>query len=290
MAQPAPEKIPVNQRDLTGKVVLISGAAGGLGVALCLRYASAGSHIGAIDLDEARLDALVHDLHARGAQALALPCDITDSEACKAAVARTLQRFGSIHGLINNAGISHRSLLRSTKLEVIRSVMEVNFFGALNLTHAALPHITTERGFIAAISSVAGFSPLIGRTGYAASKHALHGFFDSLRSEVEGSGVSVTLVCPSFIRTGIGAAALDADGGSLAGKPRLTSGGESTPEDIADGIFVAVAKNRRLLLPDRTSRLAWCLSRVAPALYTGIMKRRVGAEFENAQPPVPPAH
>ena len=265
---------------MRGKVVLISGAAGGLGAALCQRYASAGSRIAAMDVDAARLDTLVTDLKQRGVQALALVGNIADPACGQAAVAATLSRFGSIDGLISNAGISHRSLLSSTRIDVIRQVMEVNFFGALNLTHAALPHITAQRGFIAAISSVAGFSPLIGRTGYAASKHALHGFFDSLRSEVEDLGVSVTLVCPSFIRTGIGAAGLGGDG-AQAGSARLTTGGEASAEDIAERIFVAVAESRRLLLPDRTSRLAWWLSRLAPQRYASIMKRRVGAEFND---------
>lgn len=270
----------MSRRNFQGQVVLISGAAGGLGAALCQRYGAVGSLIAAMDLDAARLDALVRTLAQSGAQALALPGDITDPVACKTAVAATLAHFGRLDGLINNAGISHRSLLRDTDPGVIRRVMEVNFFGALNLTQAALPHVTAQRGFIVAISSVAGFSPLIGRTGYAASKHALLGFFDSLRSEVEASGVSVTLVCPSFIRTGIGAAGLGGDG-AAASSPRITSGGESTAEDIAQRIFVAVAGNRRLLLPDRTSRLAWWLSRLAPGLYARAMKRRLGVEFES---------
>ncbi len=281
MAQLAAAQDIVNQRQMHGKVVLISGAAGGLGAALCQRYACAGSRIAAMDVDVARLDALVADLKQRGAQALALPGNITDPAICEAAVALTISHFGTLDGLINNAGISQRSLLRSTRIEVIRQVMEVNFFGAVHLTHAALPYITARRGFIAAISSVAGFSPLIGRTGYAASKHALHGFFDTLRSEVEDLGVSVTLICPSFIRTGIGAAGLGGDG-SKASSARLTTGGESSALDIAERIFAAIAESRHLLLPDRTSRLAWWLSRLAPQRYASIMKRRVGAEFDDA--------
>ena len=271
----------MNRRDMGGKVVLISGAAGGLGAALCQRYARAGSRIAAMDLDAGRLDTLVTDLKQRGVQALALPGSIADPASCQAALAATLSHFGSIDGLINNAGISHRSLLRATGIEVIRQVMDVNFFGAVQLTQAALPHITAQRGFVAAISSVAGFSPLIGRTGYAASKHALHGFFDTLRSEVQDLGVSVTLVCPSFIRTGIGAAGLGGDG-AQASSARLTTGGESSAEAIAERIFVGVAESRRLLLPDRTSRLAWWLSRLAPQRFASIMKRRIGAEFDDA--------
>lgn len=266
------------KRELVGRVVMITGAAGGLGAALCRRYVAAGARIAALDLDAARLDGLVADLRAAGGEALALPGDVTDPAACKVAVAQALAKFGALDGLINNAGISHRSLLLDTDADVLRRVMEVNFFGAANLTRAALEAIVARRGFIVAVSSVAGFSPLTGRTGYAASKYALHGFFDSLRSEVEGAGVGVTLVCPSFIRTGIGAAAIGGNGAPVSG-PRITTGGESTPDDVAQRIFDAVAAGRDLLLPDPTSRKAWWLSRIAPRLYARIMKRRVGAEF-----------
>jgi len=265
-------------RELKGRVVLVTGAAGGLGAALCHRYAVAGARIAAMDLDAARLDEMAAQLRATGAEALTLPGDITDPTACKAAVAATLARFGTLDGLINNAGISHRSLLADTDPDVIARVMAVNFFGAANLTQAALAPIVARQGFIVAISSVAGFSPLTGRTGYAASKHALHGFFDSLRSEVESAGVGVTLVCPSFIRTGIGAAATDGSGAPVS-SPRITTGVESSPEEIAERVFEAVAQGRTLLLPDATARKAWWLSRLAPGLYAMIMKRRVGGEF-----------
>lgn len=276
MAALAPPAATVSRRDCKGRVVLITGAAGGLGAALCRRYAAAGARIAALDLDAQELDALTAELRATGAEVLALPADITDAVACTAAVVRTLEHFGALDGLINNAGISHRSLLADTDPEVIRRVMEVNFFGAANLTRNALAHIVARRGFIAAISSVAGFAPLTGRTGYAASKHALHGFFDSLRSEV--NGVGVTLVCPSFIRTGIGTAATDGSGAPVS-SPRITTGGESTPEQIAEKIFEAVVARRPLLLPDATARKAWWLSRLAPGLYARIMKRRIGGEF-----------
>lgn len=265
-------------RDLVGKAVLVTGATGGLGAALCLRFAASGARIVAMDLDAAKLDALVAALRAQGGQALAVPGDVTDAVACTAAVAAGVAHFGGLDGLVNNAGISHRSLLRDTGPEVIRHVMEVNFLGAAQLTQAALQAIVARRGFIVAISSVAGFAPLIGRTGYAASKHALHGFFDSLRSEVEGAGVGVTVVCPSFIRTGIGSAATDGRGAPVSG-PRITTGGESTPEDIATRIVAAVVAGKPLLLPDATSRKAWWLSRLAPGLYSRMMKRRMGGEF-----------
>lgn len=271
----------MTRRELTSRVVLITGAAGGLGAALCRRFAAAGARIAALDLDHGKLEALVAELHAGGAQALAIPGDITDPAAGKEAVAKTLAHFGALDGLINNAGISARSLLIDTDPAVIRRVMEVNFFGAANLTRAVLDAIVARRGFIVAVSSVAGFSPLLGRTAYAASKHALHGFFDSLRSEMAGTGVGVTVVCPSFIRTGIGSAATDGSG-APANSARLTTGGESAPEDIAARIVAAVVDGQDLLLPDATSRKAWWLSRLAPRLYARIMRRRVGGEFSRA--------
>ena len=257
---------------------MISGAAGGLGAALCRRFTAAGAGIAALDVDAPKLSELETALGAAGAKLLPLCGDICKPEDCKSAVAATIAHFGALDVLVNNAGISHRSLLADTDPDVIRRVMEVNFFGALYLTRAALPHIVARRGAIAAISSVAGFAPLVGRTGYAASKHALHGFFDSLRGEVEAAGVTVTLVCPSFIRTGIGAAGLNGSG-AAGNTPRITTGGVSSPEDIAEKIFAAIAMNRSLLLPDRTSRMAWWLSRLMPRAYARIMKRRVGAEF-----------
>lgn len=261
----------MSRRDFAGKMVLISGAAGGLGAALCRRFAAAGARVVALDLDQVALDRLIAGLGR--ADAAGIACDITDEALCHSVIDDIARSLGGIDVLINNAGISQRSLLANTAPAVIRRVMEVNYFGAVHLTQAALPHLVASRGAIAAISSVAGYAPLIGRSAYAASKHALHGFFDSLRTEIEDLGVTVTLVCPSFIRTGIDAAALNAAG------PRLTSGGEAAPEDIAARIHDAIAAGRRLLLPDRSSRLAWWLSRLAPASYARAMKRRLGAEF-----------
>lgn len=266
--------------DWSGKVVLVTGAAGGLGAALCRRYAAAGARIAAMDMDGDKLSALVATLPA-GTLAIGGPQagDITQPAACQAAIALTVAQWGALDALVNNAGISHRSLLQDTDPAVIRKVVEVNFFGAMQMTHAALPHLLASRGVVVAISSVAGYAPLLGRAGYCASKHALHGFFNTLRTELQDQGIGVTLVCPSFIATGIGGAALGGTGVS-ATSPRLTTGGESDPADIAQRIFEAVTHGRPLLLPDRTSRLAWWVNQLAPALYVRTMTRRVRAEFQ----------
>jgi short-subunit dehydrogenase len=195
-------------------------------------------------------------------------------------VAAVVQRFGTIDVLINNAGISHRSGFASTDLDVIRRVMEVNFFGAVNCTKAALPHLVARRGLVVVVSSVAGYTPLVARTGYAASKHALHGFFDSLRTELAPQGVDVMVACPSFIATHIDRNALGGDGGPVR-HAQVTVGRPLTPEDAAGQVFAAAQRSQRLLLIGRTARAAWQLNRFAPRLYEFIMARRLRGELES---------
>ena len=246
-------------RDFAGRTVVVTGAAGGLGHALCLRSVAAGAGMVALDRDAAVLQGLTFP---GGSDAIRVACDVSNEEDCLRAMAEARRAFGGVDVLINNAGITHRSAFAATRPEVIRRVMAVNFFGALHCTHAALADLVARRGMVIAVSSVAGFAPLIARTGYAASKHALHGFFDSLRTEVEPSGVNVLLVCPSFIQTGIEKNALAGDGGP-ARHPQSIVGGRSTPEAMAERIFRAAEGEQRLLLPDRISRLSWWVSRLA---------------------------
>ncbi len=254
-----------------------------MGQALVQGFLQAGANVLALDRNAAGLDVLPQPTPASAQcdppRLETLVCDITQPQACAEAVARAVSLWGGVDVLINNAGISHRSLFCDTDPGVIRRVMEVNFFGAVQMTHAALSHIIARRGVVAALSSVAGYAPLLGRTGYCASKHALHGFFDTLRTELQDQGVQVTLISPSFIATGIGASAM-AGSGASATTPRITTGGESTPQDIARHILSALAQGKTLLLPDRTSRLAWWVSRLAPGFYANTMRRRVRAEFE----------
>lgn len=258
-------------RDFAGKTVVITGAGGGLGRALALRFAAAGARIVALDRDAAVLQGLTFP---EGTAVLRLGCDVTREEDCVHAMAEARRAFGGIDVLINNAGITHRSAFADTRTEVIRRVMEVNYFGALHCTHAALGDLVARRGMVIAISSVAGFAPLVARTGYAASKHALHGFFDSLRSEVSAAGVAVMLACPSFIATDIDRHALGPDGSPFRGAKALV-GKPATPEAVADRIYEAARRERRLLLPGATARLAWWLSRLTPAGYARIMTARM---------------
>jgi len=243
-----------------------------------LRFAAAGAHTVLLDRDGAALERVGRELDAQSCDHLALACDVTDARACDAAIEQAGRRFGRLDVLVNNAGITHRSAFHATQVEVLRRVVDVNLFGAINLTHAALPQLRAARGSVIAISSVAGYSPLIARTGYAASKHALHGFFDRLRAELRADGVQVMLVCPSFIATGIDRNALGPDGGA-ATHAQVVVGRRLDADAVAGRVLQGAARGRRLLLIGVTARAAWWTSRLAPALYARIMAHRLRDEL-----------
>lgn len=264
-----------------GRCVVVTGAAGGLGRSIALRFAAEGARIAALDRDTAELAAFAAHCARERFDCLPIACDVTDPAACSNAIAATAARFGRIDVLVANAGISQRSPFAQTRLEVIRRVVDVNFYGAVHCTQAALPHLLASRGVIVAISSVAGFAPLIGRTGYAASKHALQGFFASLRTELAPRGVGVTIACPSFVDTGIERHALGADG-SPARQPRRVTGAMASPDEVAHTVVEAARRRRPLALIGRTARLAWWVSRLAPSVYERMMAARLRGEFDTA--------
>lgn len=270
----------MTRRDFAGKAVVITGAAGGLGRALARAFAGAGARIAALDRDAAGVEVLAAELRAEGRQALGLACDVTDAAACERATASVIAAWGRIDVLINNAGISHRSAYRRTDAAVIRRVMEVNFFGSVNCTRAAHDGLLQSRGLIIVISSVAGFAPLVARTGYAAAKHALHGFFDSLRAELAEDGVEVLIVCPSFIDTGIDRNALGGDGRPARHAQQIV-GVRARPEAVAGEVLCAARSGRRLLLPGSMAKLAWWVSRLAPRYYARVMARRLRGEMDD---------
>ncbi len=259
-------------------VVVITGGAGDIGRALARAWVERGAHVALLDVDGSRLAAARDDVGPHD-RVLAVECDVTDHAACEAAVARVIDRWGGIDVLVNNAGLSHRSLFADTDLAVLRRVVEVNLFGAIHCTRAALEHVRRRRGTLVAISSVAGYAPLVGRTGYAASKHALHGFFDSLRTEIERDGVGVLIVCPAFVDTGFAGRALDGGGGVLSG-PRALAGRALTPDRVAQAVVDAVRRRRRRRLISPVAHASLWLSRLVPSLYDRAMRRSQREEFD----------
>lgn len=267
------------RREFSGKVVVVTGAGGGLGSAFARRFAQAGARLGLLDVDGTKLGAIAAELGERGVPHMAVPGDVTDETGCRAAFGAIHRELGGIDVLINNAGITHRSAFAETDAVVYRKVMGVNFFGPLYCTQAALPSLIERRGLIVTITSIAGLAPLLGRSGYAASKHACHGLFGSLRAELRGTGVDVMLVCPGFTATGIGKAALDGDG-SVTRHPQSTVGRVATPESVAEAMFRAAARSQRLVVLTGVGKVTYLINRLAPALYERLMARSLRHELD----------
>lgn len=254
--------------------VVITGAGHGIGAALARRFARAGSAVALLDLDASAAEEGAVQLAREGARSLGIGCDVTSPGSCAAAVAQVTQAWGGVDVLVNNAGITQLGLVRDTDVDVLRRVMEVNFFGAVHCTSLALPSLLARRGRVVAISSVAGFAPLATRAGYVASKHALQGFFETLRAEHGRDGLRVTVVCPSFVHTDIGSRALGTSLELAGADARTGVGHEVEPERAAELIFRGVSAGRRLVWVGREARLAWWVSRLWPRAYERLMIRR----------------
>jgi NAD(P)-dependent dehydrogenase (short-subunit alcohol dehydrogenase family) len=184
----------------TGKTVLITGASEGIGRALALALAGHAAQLVLAARSAPRLEELAAECSALGAQVEAVPTDVAQPAACVRCVERAVARFGGLDVLVNNAGITMWSRFEAiTDLSVFEQLLAVNVMGSVRLTAAALPHLKASRGLIVAVASIAGLTGVPERTGYAASKHAMVGFFESLRIELRDSGVDVTIIAPDFV-------------------------------------------------------------------------------------------
>lgn len=265
-------------KDLQGKVVAITGGASGIGAALSLEFGLHGSLVALIDVDRKSLKRQVALLQGKNIPAIGLYCDITSERQCTVTIAKIIKKFGGIDILVNNAGITQRSLFIHTKSVVFHKVMAVNFFGALYCTKAAMQSLIERKGMIVVVTSIAGIAPLYGRTGYSASKHALHGLFESLRSELKEYGVGVMMVCPVFTKTNLQTRAL-AGNGSINVRKRSIVGKEAQPEHVARAIVKAVTKQKRTVVLTLVGKLSYCIAKICPRLYERMMVQSVREEF-----------
>lgn len=265
-------------RKFNDKVVVITGGASGIGLATARRFARAGAHCVLLDIDEQGLAESESGFCRSGFPVMTRVCDVTSKKDCDEAVGAVVSRLGGIDVLFNNAGITQRSRFAETRVEVFRRVMEVNFFGSLYCTSAAIESIISRRGMIMVNESIAGVAPLVGRSGYSASKHALHGLFTSLGTEVRHLGVHVMIVCPGFIRTNLQDRALGADG-RVTERPRTLVGRQDTPERAAEEIFKGASRQRKLLVLTAAGKLGYWISRISPVFYERWMTRRFRSEL-----------
>ncbi|NGX15085.1 SDR family oxidoreductase [Wenzhouxiangella sp. XN24] len=261
--------------EFSGNVIVVTGASEGIGRALCEALAPQGPRLVLAARNAERLESLASACRAAGAETLVVPCDLEKETECRELIDRTVEHFGRLDTLVANAG--RTMWARADEIRdsaVFRSVMELNYFSVVWLTLAALPHLKTTRGRLVPVASVAGLTGVPERSAYCASKHAVIGFFDSLRIELADSGVTVTTVCPDFVVTEIHRRALDAQGHPLGTSP-MQEARIMTAEECAALMVPAMAARRRMLITSTRGKLGRVLKLIAPGLIDRIAARAI---------------
>lgn len=248
---------------MKGKVVIITGGSSGIGKGLALEFGKLGAKVVITGRNETRLNEAGNELDDLNVENLCLQLDVSVEKDNEQLVKETIKAFGKIDILINNAGISMRALLEEIELDVFRKVMDINFNGTLYATKYCLPHILEAKGSIVGISSINGYRGTPARTAYTASKYAMNGFFEALRTEVMHRGVHVLVACPGFTGTNIRNAALTADGTSQGTSPR-DEGKMMTAQEVALGIIKAIRKRKRDIVFTSQGKLAVFLNKWMP--------------------------
>jgi short-subunit dehydrogenase len=256
-------------------VVVITGASDGIGAEMALQLAAQGAWLTLAARDAQKLEAVAAGCRARGGRALVVPTDVGVEAQCRAMIDRTVAEYGRIDTLVNNAGVSMWARFdQVTDLAPFETMMRVNYMGAVYCTHAALPHLKKTRGRIVGVSSLTGLTGVPTRSGYAATKHAMNGFFDSLRIELADEGVTVTMVYPGFVSTGIRQRAFGPDGRPLASNP-VQESEVMTPEECARQIIAAAAGRRRGLVMTARAKVGQWIKLVAPGVVDRIARRAI---------------
>ncbi len=257
------------------KVVVITGASAGIGKALALQLSEQKAKLALGARNTKKLEEVAALCRKNGSEAIAVSVDVAKEESCKNFIEKTVTAFGGIDVLVNNAGITMWAYFDEIKdMEILRKIMQVNYMGSVYCTHYALPHLKKSKGRIVAVSSLTGKSGVPTRSGYAASKHAMAGFFDTLRIELKDKGVSVTVIYPGFVSTEVRQRALGADGKPLGDSP-VKEKQVMTPEKCASLMIPAIAKRKRELVMTLRGKLGIWLKLIAPSLVDNIAKKAI---------------
>ena len=263
---------------MKNRVVIITGASSGIGLALAKAFADEGAKLALAARSIDKLNNLVSVLGEDGVEAIAVKTDVSSEEDCKNLIEQTKQRFGKIDVLINNAGISMRAAFKDVELDVLRKLMDVNFWGTVYCTKYALPSLLESKGSIVGISSIAGFIGLPGRTGYSASKFAMHGFLETVRVENLKKGLHVLIAAPGFTASNVRKSALTADGSHQGETPRKEENMMSS-EEVAKHVIKAIKKRKRtLILTFVEGKLTVFLSKIVPGLLDKLSYNHMAKE------------
>ncbi|MFN3840542.1 MAG: SDR family oxidoreductase [Cyclobacteriaceae bacterium] len=247
------------------RVVVITGGSSGIGKALAAEFGKHGSNILITGRNAEELNNTVTELRQAGIHIAGIQADASIEEDNRRMAEEALRLYGTIHILIANAGISMRALFEEVDMEVVKKVMDINFYGVLYATKYCLPQIIKNKGSVVGISSIAGYRGLPGRTGYSASKFALNGFLEVLRTEYLKRGVHVLTACPGFTASNIRKRSLTKDG-SIQGESPRNEQKMMTAEECARHIYRATVKRKRTLILTTQGKLAVFLNKWWPSL------------------------
>jgi len=262
---------------MKNKVVIVTGASSGIGEACAWYFARQGSKVilSARNID--KLNHIVSSIIKEGFTAKAIKADVSLQDDCQQLISQSIQIFGKIDVLINNAGISMRAILEDVEVSVIKKVMDVNFFGSVYCTKYALPHLLKSKGSVVGISSIAGYKGLPARTGYSASKFAMQGFLEALRIENLKKGLHVLIACPGFTASNIRNTALSKDGSVQSESPRDEKTMMSADE-VAQNIYFSVIKRQNSLVLTLNGKLTVFLNKFLPSLVDRLVYNHLKKE------------
>ena len=256
-----------------GKTVWLTGASSGIGLEIALQLEKAGAKIVLSSRKSVKLEELLKSFD-RKEDHMVLPLDLENSSNFASLAEQIISKYGRIDYLINNGGVSQRSEAATTPIEIDRRIMEINYFGNIALTKAVLPYFRKQgSGHVVVVSSISGKFGFFLRSAYSASKHALHGFYESLLLEEEKNGLSVTLVCPGKINTDISVNALNSDG-EAHGKMDHNQATGMGAVQCASLILKAVAQNKKEVFIGNKEIKAVKLKRFFPKLFWKVIKKQ----------------
>jgi len=257
-------------QNFSNKVVVVTGGTDGIGRALVDLLLAEGAKVATCGRNHDKLYALQSEYPSYPLHTIV--ADVSNENDCRHFIESTIKMFGGIDVLINNAGISMRGLMKDTSVDVIRKVMEINFFGAVYCTKYALNSIIERKGTIVGVSSIAGYRGLPGRSGYSASKFALQGWLEALRTELSEDGVHVMWVCPGFTSSNIRNAALTHQG-EQQGESPMEEGKLMSAETCAQHILKAIKDKKRTLVLTRTGKQTIFMQKFFPGLADKLVRK-----------------
>lgn len=253
----------------TGKVVWITGASSGIGEALAYTFAKEGAKLVLSARREEELKRVAANCQLTSDNYFILPFDVSKYDEAEAKAGEVLAKFGSIDILVNNAGLSHWSKIKDMGMDVLKKIMDTNFLGGAALTKAVLPSmLANKRGQVVVISSILGKIITHKQAAYNASKHAIHGFFDTLRAEYGSEGIKVLIVCPGFVNTNVAKNSLDRNGNPIGRNNKMIENGLD-PIRVSEQILAAIENNKEeILLAGGKEKFGVYMKRFAPLLFS----------------------